>query len=215
MKDNRIIAIYLAAGNGRRMGLNKLALQLGTMTIGNSGLQTALKSTLEHIFVVTREGDALEWIDEALFRPSDRNRWTAVTCLDAEKGQAHSLQCGLRAAINMKPKGIMILLADQPLLPLSIINDLILRYVMVHQDNGNIEFVAASFQGIPRPPIIFSPVAVPKLLKLKGDEGARQLFRMKTPIEGLLVDFENAWAFFDVDTKEDYERLRMGGTSRD
>lgn len=215
MKDTRIIAIYLAAGNSRRMGLNKLALQLGTMTIGNSGLQTALKSTLEHIIVVTREGDALEWIDEALFRSSDRNRWTAVTCQDAEKGQAHSLQCGLRAAMNRNPKGIMILLADQPLLPVSIINDLVLRYVMVYQDIGNIEFVAASFQGIPRPPIIFSPVAVPKLLKLKGDEGARQLFRMKTPLGGLLVDYENAWAFFDVDTKEEYERLRMGGTGRD
>lgn len=215
MKDNRIIAIYLAAGNSRRMGINKLDLQLGTTTIGNSGLQTALKSNLEHIIVVTREGDAFEWIDAARFRPSDRNRWTAVTCKDAEKGQAHSLQCGLCAAMNMDPKGIMILLADQPLLHVNIINDLISRYVLIHQDNRNMEFVAASFQGIPKPPIIFSPVAVPKLLKLKGDEGARQLFRMKTPIEGLLVDYENAWAFFDVDTKEEYERLRMEGTSRD
>jgi molybdenum cofactor cytidylyltransferase len=214
LKDNRIIAIYLAAGNSRRMGVNKLALQLGTTTIGNSTFQRAVKSELEHIIVVTRVGDALEWMDTALFRGSDRNRWTTVTCLDAEKGQAHSLQCGLRAAMEMNPKGMMILLADQPLLPVSIINDLILRYGLVNQDNGNIGFVAASFQGTPRPPIIFSPDAVPELLKLKGDEGARQLFRMKTPMEGILIDYDNARAFIDIDTKEEYEWLTMGDKSR-
>jgi molybdenum cofactor cytidylyltransferase len=207
LKDNRIIAVYLAAGNSRRMGVNKLALQLGATTIGNSGLQRALKSNLEHIIVVMRDGDANEWMDATLFRPSHRNRWTSVPCKDAEKGQAHSLQCGLRAAMKMNPKGVMILLAEQPLLPVSIINDLILQY----EESKNIGFAAARFQGIPRPPIIFSPEAVPELLKLKGDEGARQLFRMKTPIEGLLVDYENAWAFFDVDTKEEYEWLKNGG----
>ena len=211
MSDNRIIAIYLAAGKSRRMGVNKLALQLGTSTIGNSGLQRALKANLEHIIVVRREGDDLEWIDASLFDTSNRKRWTAVACRDADKGQAHSLQCGLRAAMKMNPKGILVLLADQPLLPISIINDLVLRYALAYQQNEDNRFVAASFQGIPRPPIIFSPAAVPELLKLKGDEGARQLFRMKTPLEGLFIDYENGWSFFDVDTKEEYKWLRMEG----
>ena len=214
MKDKGIVAIYLAAGKSRRMGGNKLALQLGASTIGNSGLQRALMADLEHIIVVTKDGDALEWIDAALFRAPYRNRWTFVICRDAEKGQAHSLQCGLRAAMKMNPKGMMILLADQPLLSVSIINDLVLRYVLVNQEKENNRFVAASFQGIPRPPIIFSPAAVPELLKLKGDEGARQLFRMKTPLEGLFIDYENGWDFFDVDTKEEYEWLAKDWRAR-
>jgi molybdenum cofactor cytidylyltransferase len=215
LRDNGIIAIYLAAGNSSRLGVNKLALQLGTSTIGNTGLQRALKADLEHIIVVSREGDSLEWIDSSQFQTSTCNRWTALTCQDAEKGQAHSLQCGLHAAMNMNPKGIMILLADQPLLPVSIINDLVLQYELVQQENENNRFVAASFQGIPRPPIIFTPTAVPELLKLKGDEGARQLFRMKKPLEGLLIAYENGWAFFDVDTKEEYKWLRMGSASHE
>lgn len=196
------------------MGGNKLALSFGATTIGNSALQSALDSTLDHIIVVAREGDTFKWIDSALFQTPLMKKWTPVTCQDADKGQAHSLRCGLLAAMEMKPKGIMVLLADQPFLSEGIINDLVLRYVKARQENKNILFVAARFQGIPRPPIIFSPEAVPELLSLKGDEGARRLLQ-KQELQGLLVDYENVWNFLDIDTREEYEGLKGVGISHD
>ena len=190
------------------MGVNKLALPFGEKTIGNSVLEKAVNSELDYTIVVAREEDPLHWIDRTLFGTPLQERWKAVVCRDTDKGQAHSLQCGLRAAVEMGPEGVMILLADQPLLQVEIINDLVLRYLKVNQKD--VTFLAASFQGIPRPPIIFSPKVVPDLLKLKGDEGARQLLK-ENKLTGILVDYENAWDFFDVDTKDEYEWLKGCG----
>ncbi|MGG3468588.1 NTP transferase domain-containing protein [Neobacillus pocheonensis] len=201
-----MIAIYLAAGESRRMKAHKLALPLGKTTVGNSGLQTVLQSNLDYIFVITREADALTWIDSELFLPPFRNRWTPLSCSDSVKGQAYSLRRGLLAALDRKPEGIMVLLADQPFLSLSIINDLILSY---RKHKKNVGFVAARFQGIPRPPIIFSTEVIPALLKLQGDEGARKLL-LSQELAGKFVDYENARDFLDIDTKEDYEKVKGG-----
>ncbi|MDR7238224.1 nucleotidyltransferase family protein [Neobacillus drentensis] len=207
MKDKcGVIAVYLAAGKSRRMGVNKLALPFGGKTIGNSVLEKAVNSKLDFTIVVKREEDSLRWIDDTLFETTFRERWKAVVCREADKGQAHSLQSGLLAAMETEPKGIMVLLADQPLLPLGIINDMVSRYLQ----QGRVPFLAASFQGIPRPPIIFSPQMVPDLLKLEGDEGARQLFK-KRELTGMLVEYENDADFFDVDTKNDYQWLKGCG----
>ena len=199
-----MIAIYLSAGESRRMRVNKLALHLGGTTIGSSGLHTALKSELDHIIVVTKEGDTLKWIDSELFMPSFRNRWTPLSCRDSVKGQAHSLRCGLLAAMDRKPKGIMVLLGDQPFLSVSLINELLLKY-----QKQNSLFLAARFQGIPRPPIIFSPEAEPELLELKGDEGARKLLQ-RQKLAGAFVDYGNERDFLDIDNKEDYQRVKGG-----
>lgn len=210
MDNAGIIAVYLAAGKSSRMGVNKLALPLGEKTIGNRALEKAIESEIDYTIVVTRAEDTLQWIDSTLFQPPLRTRWKSVACRDADKGQAHSLQSGLRAAMDMKPKGIMILLADQPLLSSIIINDLVIRYRKMHLEINNLPFIGASCQGIQRPPIIFSPKVVPDLLKLEGDEGARQLIKKKK-LAGILVDYKNVWDFFDVDTKEEYELLKGSG----
>jgi len=212
LNDNAgVIAVCLAAGKSRRMGINKLALPWGERSIGHSVLVKAVKSELSYTIVVTREADCLHWIDRSLIQTPFREKWKAVICQEADQGQAHSLHRGLREAIKMEPKGIMILLADQPLLPVKIINDLVFRYMEGLHQNIDIPFIAASFQGIPRPPIIFSPKVVPDLLKLEGDEGARQLFK-RAKLTGKLIAYENGWDFFDVDTKEDYEILKGVGT---
>lgn len=213
MKGSGIVAVFLAAGKSSRMGCNKLSLPLRTTTIGNFGLQTALKSKVDHIFLVSRTEDSLEWIDSNLFLNPFRNKWTSVTCIEADKGQAHSLHCGINAAKSLNPKGIMILLADQPLLSKKIINDICLKYVNNYNSKNNISFLAASFQGIPRPPVIFSTNLIPELLKLKGDEGARKLIQSNS--KGLIVEYGNYWDFFDVDTKIEYDVLKGAEQNHD
>ncbi|WP_052353680.1 NTP transferase domain-containing protein [Neobacillus jeddahensis] len=214
MKDHGIIAVLLAAGKSSRMKTNKLALPLGRTTIGSSTLQNALLSNLAHIIVVTRAEDRLHWIDSTLFEPVLRTRWSTVTCQDADQGQAHSLSCGVLAAIERKPKGIMILLGDQPFLSFQLINDLVEKYEARSLKEGTIPFLAASFQGIPRPPIIFAPEMFPELVALKGDEGARKLIQTQAYPE-LVVNYENRCDFLDMDTKEEYEQWKGVGSSHD
>lgn len=208
MKDNGIIAVFLAAGMSRRMTVNKLALPLGTTTIGNLALENAINSNLAHIIVVTRKEDSLNWIDAALWQPEKSHRWTSVSCLDAINGQAHSLRCGMHAAKEWEPRGVMVLLADQPFLSVKLINELIVQYGLHSKGENSIPFLAACYQGVPRPPIIFSPALFPELLKLKGDEGARRLLQKQ---KGVLLNYETGVDFLDIDTRDDYEKLMQGG----
>ncbi|PEJ59044.1 xanthine dehydrogenase [Bacillus sp. AFS002410] len=205
MKNSKIVAILLAAGSSKRMGQNKISLPLGSSTIGSYGLRQFIKSNIEHIFVVTKENDSLDWIDRDLFHFPNRDYWTQVPCSNAYQGQSFSLKCGLTAALKMNPLSIMILLADQPFLSIKTINEIHQNYIKRTSENPSIPFLAASFQGIPRPPIIFSTNTLPELFMLSGDEGARTLIRKQTKLEGLLVEFENMWDFFDIDTKEAYD----------
>ena len=212
LTENGIIAVYLAAGKSTRMGLDKLSLPLGAHSIGNSALQAALHSTLAHIIVVTRETDSLKWIHSALHQAPLNSKWTQIPCLNSEKGQSFSLQCGLRAALERKPMGIMVLLADQPFLTVKTLNDLIDNYLALSVEKAQVQFVAARFQGIPRPPIIFSPNAVPELMKLTGDEGARILLRKLT---GFHIDYNDAGEFVDIDIQQDYQAWKGADATHD
>jgi xanthine dehydrogenase accessory protein pucB len=188
------------------MGENKLTLPLSTCTIGSSALLTALSSSLEHVLVILKKEDSLEWVEPSLFCSPYSSQWSHVVCDDAEKGQAHSLKRGLLSAMCVNPKGIMVLLADQPYLSKNTIDKVIKTYISANQQ----DFVAASYEGIPRPPVIFSPRVIPKLMKLQGDVGARKIFQ---ELEGMFVEFSEARDFYDIDTKEDYERV-LGGEWR-
>ncbi|WP_129691116.1 NTP transferase domain-containing protein [Gottfriedia acidiceleris] len=205
MKNSRIIAILLAAGGSKRMGQNKISLPLSNSTIGSFGLRKFINSNIDHVFVVTKENDSLNWISNDLLQKPYKDSWTHVPCSSANKGQSYSLKCGLNQALKSKPLGIMILLADQPFLSIQTINELHQNFLTRLSENSAIPFLAASFQGVPRPPIILAPNSIPDLFMLNGDEGARAIIRNHTNLEGLLVEFGNKWDFFDIDTKEAYE----------
>lgn len=215
MKNCQINAIFLAAGNSKRMDENKISLPLGSTTIGSFGLRRFIQSNINHIFVVTKVNDSLDWIDRDLFQLPYKKYWTHVPCINANHGQSHSLNCGLNEALKFDSKGIMILLADQPFLSIETINTLHFNYLELLKKDSTIPFLAASFQGIPRPPIIFSPISIPSLLKLTGDEGARKIVRMHKRLDDFLIDFEDKIDFFDIDTKEAYVMAKRIAQSKD
>jgi molybdenum cofactor cytidylyltransferase len=206
MKKEGLIAIFLAAGKSSRMGMNKLSLPLSCNTIGSSALKTALLSSIDHVLVVTKKEDSLNWVDPSFFHLTYSSQWTHVVCDDAEKGLAHSLQKGFQVAWSMEPSGIMVLLADQPYLSEVTIEKVKKTFV---QSATPVDFVAACYKGIPRPPVIFSPRVLPSLMKLKGDIGARKLLQ---ELDGRYVECSNARDFLDIDTKEDYEMVIGGET---
>jgi molybdenum cofactor cytidylyltransferase len=207
MNAIKVCAIYLAAGQSRRMGENKLALPLRKTTIGSLALRAALESDLDHIFVVSKKEDNLDWMEPFFFLSHFQAKWTHIRCVNAELGQAYSLKCGLMSALKRNPDGIMVILADQPFVPVTTINELIsvAEYVIQNKMDEKINYIAAGFQGVPRPPVLFFRAILPLLLELKGDEGARQLFR-KSSLKGILHEIHEKIAFFDIDTKEDYDK---------
>jgi molybdenum cofactor cytidylyltransferase len=94
---------------------------------------------------------------------------------------------------------VLILLADQPSIDIDYLNDLISGL----QEN-NKTIIASKYGDIYGVPAIFPSHYFPELLKLKGDQGAKQLLNSGTI---LVKSINSSVNLFDVDTPEDYQKL--------
>lgn len=202
---SEIVGLVLAAGQSSRMGTKKLSLPAGAMPLGSHALHAALASQLDRVLVVTQQEDPLDWIDSALFADDVRSRWCHIPCADAARGQAHSLCCGLQAADQQQADAVLILLADQPFVTTELINELIRHYKQAQQERHPNSYIAACLHGKPRPPVLFSYQALPLLMQLEGDVGARRLLRSGSSLQGKWIECDDPRLFLDVDTREDYE----------
>ncbi|MDN4607618.1 nucleotidyltransferase family protein [Sporosarcina highlanderae] len=195
-----IIGIYLAAGLSRRMGQNKLALQVGKMTLGSLALDTAIDSSLDRICIVTNADDDLSWMPS---RMRFHEKCTILPCPDSIVGQSLSLQCGIRHAIAIGAKAAVVLLADQPFITKMMIDEMISCY----NTNPESKYVATTQDGMIKPPVLFSSSLFPTLLNLRGDKGAREVLRGSLIDHGKRVPCEDHRLLFDVDTPDDYKSL--------
>lgn len=220
-----IVGIYLAAGASRRMGQEKLALEMGAESLGGVALRAALASKLERVFVVTREDGVPRWLLPFLTEEAFWRKGRLLACAEAVQGQAYSLRYGVRAAQELGADAAMVLLADQPFVTVGMMNEIVEQYARNRQDHvctqagyGSedtwqkkvempLDYVAASYQGVMRPPILFARKMFGALLRLEGDEGARRILR-EGSWEGKRIEFVEEKAFWDVDTREDYEKVR-------
>jgi len=189
------VGIYLAAGNSRRMGIDKRALPLADSSLGSCALQAALSSFLSTVFLIVQPNDSLDWVASPLLH---HEKITIVRCPSAT--QSFSLRCGVREAIHHQADAAVILLADQPFVRKETINELIACFAQTRTD-----YVAFANNNRPFPPILFSAAVFSSLLNIQGDEGARQLIRQKH-WNGTLLHGEDNRLFFDIDTMEEYKQ---------
>ncbi|KKB74360.1 MULTISPECIES: NTP transferase domain-containing protein [Bacillus] len=204
MRKAKIAGVYLAAGTSERMDRDKLLLPFGGECLGSNALKAALHSKLDHIFVVTKPGDPLAWLSPSFFLRPYAEKWSHVPCRHHSEGQAGSLRCGLQRAEAFDADGAMILLADQPFITGDVIDELLSLF----RKKPFLYFVASCYEDIPRPPVLFSKKVFPVLMKLRGDEGARQIIRNKGRNAGKLKSYSNPLYFMDVDTPADYDLAR-------
>ncbi|AGT30783.1 xanthine dehydrogenase accessory protein pucB [Geobacillus genomosp. 3] len=196
MKADTIAAIYLAAGQSRRMGADKRALPWGGETLGAAGLKAALRSCLAPVIVVIPPADTLAWLPDELRK---HRTCRFVRCTAHRRGQAHSLACGVRRVLAEGADAAAVLLADQPFVTPDTLDVLAALYRRHRPD-----YAAFSRFGVPMPPVIFGSQMFPALLALDGDAGGRTLFR-DPRWHGLLYE-GNESTGIDIDTKDDYER---------
>lgn len=194
----KVVGIYLAAGNSIRMGTHKLALPIGSKTIGSLSLETALQSSLDEVYVITRATDDAEWIPSKL---KENDKCTIITCSSSNDGQSESLHCGIQHAKENGAERIMVLLADQPFITTQMIAGLI----DCMKTNPSAKFVATTIGQAITPPVLFSSSMYSDLLELRGDKGARAILRGSFLQKGRLLPCTDKRLVFDIDTKEDYE----------
>ncbi|MBW7457543.1 NTP transferase domain-containing protein, partial [Paenibacillus sepulcri] len=108
-------------------------------------------------------------------------------------------------AAKHAPKGLIVLLADQP----DMKSDMIRRVGEVYRENGGL-IVQARYVNRPAHPVLFDASLFPELLALNEDIGAKSLLR-KYKEQVVYVDTPED-APRDIDTPEEYRHyLRTAG----
>ncbi|MBD8068005.1 NTP transferase domain-containing protein [Bacillus sp. PS06] len=203
--NTNIVGIYLAAGKSSRMGSNKLTLPFNFDSLGSFALYTILTSSINTTIIVKKREDNLSWLNPIFYQDYLVAKWTYVSSPNAEYGQSYSLKAGLAEASKLKPHAYMIFLADQPFVSPLLIQSLLDEYTaLINSPHLHFDYIAASIEGVIKPPIIFLNHTLPILQTMTGDKGARQLIN-KGKLKGKVIQFKDERMFHDIDTKEDYE----------
>ena len=188
--------IVLAAGLSRRMGQAKLMLDWEGAPVIRRTVERVLAAGLDDVIVVTGpEAGAIAVALAGL-------RLRLAVNPRPEAGQAGSVVAGIRA-LRAGTAAAVIALGDQPTLPEAVVP----RLVALAAETGK-AIVAPSYRGARGNPVLFAASVFPELLALTGDEGARGVIA-RDPARVALAHFDLPMPP-DLDTPEDYERLRTG-----
>jgi molybdenum cofactor cytidylyltransferase len=199
IQEKATAGIILAAGASTRFGEPKQLLRLKDKCLIEWVLDAALKSELNRIVLVL--GYAHQKILRSLGEKLQHSKLLVTINPQYEKGQSLSLQNGLSKVKDDYP-AVMFLLGDQPMLNATTINVLLERFWADQKD-----ICVPIYRGKRKTPAIFRRRLYTRLMDIKGDIGARQLID-DNPDRVLTVEMEDPICFFDVDTRQDFERLK-------
>jgi molybdenum cofactor cytidylyltransferase len=189
-----IAAVVLAAGLARRMGRQKLLLQLQGKPVVHWAVERLIPH-VEDVVVVTGADDAA--IRQAL---SDLHVRFVVNPRPQD-GQGTSIAAGVGA---LKPwtRAVMIALGDQPRIPDAVVRSLLEAF----QTSGK-PIVAPVYRGVQGTPVVFASEIFAELRALEGDSGARAVVAARPErVERVTIDLAMPP---DVDTPEDYAKLHV------
>jgi molybdenum cofactor cytidylyltransferase len=195
MPANRIAALILAAGASSRMGRPKQLLDWEGRPLVRAAAEVALAAQLDPLLVVV--GGAQAQVAEALAGLPLR----LIANPDYAAGQSTSLRAGI-AALGQDVDAVVVLLGDQPFVTAAIVEQLVAEW-----RSSEALIVAPTYAGQRGNPVLFARAVFPELLAVQGDQGARAVLATDR-LRVHLVPFNDARPLADIDTPEDYERLR-------
>ncbi|CAM2901045.1 nucleotidyltransferase family protein [Paenibacillus sediminis] len=206
MKKINVAGLILAAGKSSRMGKDKLSIRLSNgRCIGEYAVREALRSSLDHIYVVTKGIEHPIWLISLHNDMEDASKLTIVPCAEAERGMAFSIRGGMKRVLSEQADAVMIILADQPHINAQMIDQIIQSYMR----DSKLDFVAASDNDVAKPPVLFPKHMYKSLMVLEGDQGARKLLQ-SSHFHGRLINFP-AHYFVDVDVPGDIDLIERRG----
>ena len=191
-----IVAVVLAAGQGRRMGQTKQLLPWGQESVVRVTLKRALACDADTVMLVTGHDHG------AVSREADGLAVTIVHNPDHDAGEMLS---SLQVAVRALPAGtsaILVMLADQPFIPTALLNSIIATY-----QAGNGRLIAPRFGERRGNPVLIGADLFAQLLTLPHGSAPRQLFK-DNPGAVHLLPVDDASVIEDLDKPEDYQRLK-------
>jgi len=205
--------IYMAAGNSRRFGSNKLFYELDGKPMYRhllerlieikdryNKLKKAGKKTKNaesnnpviDITVVTRYREILDYC-------SSIPDCHAVLSPDSEKGISYTIKAGIMAVQEQKKTGMqdyyMFAVADQPYLKSQSVIKLIDK-VLENKGNKRLAFSLHCGDAVGNP-CVFHSSLIPQLLSLEGDKGGRSVAKK---YDCVYVDIADERELMDIDS---------------
>ena len=195
--------IYMAAGNSRRFGSNKLFYELDgkpmyrhlldrLAEIKNRYNKSKLDNRTIDITVVTRYREILDY---CACIPDCH----AVISPDSEKGISYTIKAGIMAVQEQKKTGMqdyyMFAVADQPYLKSQSVIKLIDR-VLKNTGGKRLAFSLRCGDAVGNP-CVFNSSLIPQLLSLEGDKGGRSVAKKH---DCVYVDIADERELMDIDT---------------
>jgi len=190
-------AIVLAAGMSTRMGQNKLLLDFRDKPLIVHAVDTLLASEINEVIVVL--GNEAEKVQEKVRGRPVR----LVENPDFREGLSTSVRAGVNAT-SRQANGIMVYLADQPLLEPADVNR-ILRAFTRAKDVGK-SIVVPFFDGKRGNPVLLDSSYREAILGVVGDVGCKGVIK-RYPDQVFVVEMENDHVIRDMDTIEEYEAV--------
>ena len=205
--------IYMAAGNSRRFGSNKLFYELDGKPMYRHLLERLVEikdrynklkkagkkiknaesnNPVIDITVVTRYREILDYC-------SSIPDCHAVLSPDSEKGISYTIKAGIMAVQEQKKTGMqdyyMFAVADQPYLKSQSMIKLIDK-VLENKGNKRLVFSLRCGNAVGNP-CVFHSSLIPQLLSLEGDKGGRSVAKK---YDCVYVDIADERELMDIDT---------------
>ncbi len=190
-----ISAVVLAAGTSSRMGEPKQLLKVGTTTLLEAVLEKVTSSNVDEVIVVLGSSA------NRVLRRTALGKSRVVLNKEFRTGMSGSLKAGVKA-VSPESDAVLVVLADQPLLSEKTLNSMIETYVRTRSP-----IIAPRFHRRRGNPILFDRSLFLELQSLTGDRGAKSVVE-RHPDLLLEVPVEDEGVVFDIDTKEDYKKVR-------
>ena len=202
-----IHVIYMAAGNSRRFGSNKLLYLYEGKPLYRHGLELLLELKQEMgekltVTVVTQYPEILEEVQD-IFERCGMAGMQAVFCEESRLGASYTIRAGIEAVISQDPVSgqpkegqsmmgekdyLMFMVADQPHLTLDSVRKLIRTAVSREQSafSGPLaeecsrwETLSLRCGSTPGNPCMFRVDLIPELMSLTGDQGGRKVLKQR------------------------------------
>lgn len=193
---SNIVSLILAAGQSKRFGSPKQLLKWKDSNLLEHAIQSVCESKVSKTFLVLGANYA------QILKEVKTNHVEIVRNETWEKGLGNSIAFGVNHILksNANIDGILLMLADQPLIDSEYLDSLINKF-----ESDEEQIIASSYKnGKKGVPALFDKCYFKKLSNLKGDKGAKNLIGK---YDKKVITLSAEQIIFDIDTKEDYKSL--------
>ena len=197
--------IYMAAGNSRRFGSNKLLhIWQGKMLYRHtldmlSDIVSSRKINEDIDYDITLT--VVTQYDRIIADLDGRKDINTVFCGDSRLGASYTIKAGINSLMGRLKKDdwLLFIVADQPYLS----EKTILKFIeAASQDKKSEDYkvFSARYRAKAGNPCMFACELIPELLELSGDSGGRKVAKRH---ECFYIDVEDEKELFDIDSEKD------------